>query len=183
MAGRSADQEQFLQATLRHADVLHALARRLAPLQADAADIVQETYLRAYAAWTRTRPRDTGAWLATICLNVGRDHLRRHAQHQAAVAPGPIPDLPSELDTERQALERESVARVHVLLMRLPDAQRIAITLMDVCGFTAQQVAAITGTSRGTVLARVHRGRKRLALSLIEDSTASPYGTGASNGP
>ena len=50
MPSRRADQEQFLEATLRHADVLHALARRLAPRPADAADLVQETYLRAYAA-------------------------------------------------------------------------------------------------------------------------------------
>lgn len=172
MAGRRADQEQFLQATLRHTDVLHALARRLAPRPADAADIVQETYLRAYAAWTRQRPDDPGAWLATICLNVGRDHLRRHARHQATVTPGPLPDLASGADTAQQALERESTDRVHAMLMELPEVQRIAITLMDVCGFTAQQVATITGAPRGTVLARVHRGRKRLALNLIEHGTA-----------
>jgi RNA polymerase sigma-70 factor, ECF subfamily len=173
MDGRCADQEQFLQATLRHADVLHALARRLAPRPEDAADIVQETYLRAYAAWTRQPPQDTGAWLATICLNVGRDQLRRHARHQAAVTMSPLPDLASELDTERQVLERESTDRIHALLMTLPEPQRIAITLMDVCGFTAQQVAAITDAPRGTVLARVHRGRKRLAASLIESDRAS----------
>jgi RNA polymerase sigma-70 factor (ECF subfamily) len=172
MPGRRADQEEFLEATLRHADVLHALARRLAPLPADAADIVQETYLRAYAAWARQRPRDTGAWLATICLNVGRDHRRRHARQQAAVAPGPVPELASGLDTEQQALERESADRVQAMLMRLPEAQRIAITLMDICGFTAHQVAVITGTPRGTVLARVHRGRKQLALSLAGDAAA-----------
>lgn len=164
MGGRGVDQEQFLQATLRHADVLHALARRLAPRPADAADIVQETYLRAYAAWRGQRPEDTGAWLATICLNVGRDQLRRHLRHPTA--PGPVPDLPSVLDTEQQALEHQATDQVHALLMTLPEVQRIAITLMDVCGFTAGQVAAITGAPRGTVLARVHRGRKRLALSL-----------------
>jgi RNA polymerase sigma-70 factor, ECF subfamily len=58
------------------------------------------------------------------------------------------------------------------MLMTLPEAQRIAVTLMDVCGFTAHQVADITGVPRGTVLARVHRGRKRLALSLASDGTA-----------
>jgi RNA polymerase sigma-70 factor (ECF subfamily) len=152
--------------------VLHALARRLAPRPADAADLVQETYLRAYAAWTRQRPRDTGAWLATICLNVGRDHLRRHAQHQAALAPGLVPELPSGLDTEQQALDLVSAGRVQAMLMTLPEAQRIAVTLMDVCGFTAHQVADITGAPRGTVLARVHRGRKRLALSLTSGGTA-----------
>jgi RNA polymerase sigma-70 factor, ECF subfamily len=173
MGGRGVDQERFLQATLRHADVLHALARRLAPRPADAADIVQETYLRAYAAWARQQPDDTGAWLATICLNVGRDQRRRHARQQAVVADCPLPELASSADTERQALERESTDRVAALLDTLPDAQRIAITLMDVCGFTAAQVATITGAPRGTVLARVHRGRKRLALSLSDSGRAS----------
>jgi RNA polymerase sigma-70 factor (ECF subfamily) len=174
VGGRGADQEQFLQATLRHADVLHALARRLAPQPADAADIVQETYLRAYTAWSRYQPEDTGAWLATICLNVGRDQLRRHARRHAAMTDAPLPELASDADTEQQALEHESTDRVHALLMRLPAAQRIAITLMDVCGFTAAQVATITGAPRGTVLARVHRGRKRLALNLIENGMSIP---------
>jgi RNA polymerase sigma-70 factor (ECF subfamily) len=173
MSGRRVDQERFLAATLCHADVLHALARRLAPRPADAADIVQETYLRAYTAWARRQPDDTGAWLATICLNVGRDHLRRHARDQAAVTDGPLPDLASTADTERQALERESTDRVAALLDGLPEVQRIAITLMDVCGFTAAQVATITGAPRGTVLARVHRGRKRLAVSLHDNGRAT----------
>ena len=103
---------------------------------------------------------------------MGRDHLRRHAQHQAALAPGPVPELASGLDTEQQALDLVAADRVQAMLMSLPEAQRIAITLMDVCGFTAHQVAAITGTPRGTVLARVHRGRKQLALSLASDGTA-----------
>lgn len=167
---RSGDQEQFLQETLRHADVLHALARRLAPYPVDAADIVQETYLRAFAAWGRRRPDDTGAWLATICLNVGRDELRRHARRTAAVRPGPVPDTPSHLNTADQALAGESNDRVHAALMRLPEVQRIAITLMDVCGFTAQKVSDITGAPRGTVLARVHRGRKVLAVTFAADS-------------
>jgi DNA-directed RNA polymerase specialized sigma24 family protein len=76
MRGRADDHEDFLRATLRHADLLHTLALRLAPHPADA-DIVQETYLRAYAAWRRRRPDDVGAWLATICLNTGRDERRR----------------------------------------------------------------------------------------------------------
>jgi RNA polymerase sigma-70 factor (ECF subfamily) len=58
------------------------------------------------------------------------------------------------------------------LLWTLPQAQRVAITLMDLCGFTAAQVARITGAPRGTVLARVHRGRKALARSLSDDHDA-----------
>lgn len=170
MTGRRENHEKFLQATLGHADVLHALARRLAPNSVGAADIVQETYLRAYAAWCRRRPDDTGAWLATICLNVGRDELRRHARRTAAVQPGPVPDVASNMDTAEQALNGDANDRVQAVLMTLPEVtlpevQRIAITLMDLCGFTAQQISVITCAPRGTVLARFHRGRKSLALT------------------
>lgn len=169
MKNRAGDHDEFLGATLRHADLLHALAARLAPHPADAADIVQETYLRAFTAWRRRRPDDVGAWLATICLNVGRDERRRHARRSAAIFSGPVPDLPDRADTAEAALERLGTSRVRAALWTLPEAQRIAITLMDLCGFTAAQVAAITGAPRGTVLARVHRGRKALALTLHED--------------
>ena len=175
MKGRASDHEEFLAAALRHADLLHTLALRLAPHPADAADIVQDTYLRAFAAWQRRRPDDIGAWLATICLNAGRDERRRHARRSAAVSDGPVPDLPDRADTAEAALERLGTAWVKAALWTLPESQRIAITLMDLCGFTAAQVAAITGAPRGTILARVHRGRKALALSLTgERQPAKP---------
>ncbi len=167
--GHASDHEDFLRATLRYADLLHTLALRLAPHPADAADIVQDTYLRAYAAWHRRRPDDVGAWLATICLSAGRDERRRHARRSAALYHGPVPDLPGRADTAEAALERLGTSRIKAALWTLPDSQRIAITLMDLCGFTAAQVAAITGAPRGTILARVHRGRKALALTLRDE--------------
>jgi RNA polymerase sigma-70 factor (ECF subfamily) len=166
---RSGQEEDFLQAALVHADVVHALARRLAPHPQDAPDLVQETSLRGYAAWGRRRPDDVGAWLATICLNVGRDALRRHTRRATQLDEGPVPDLPSAFDTADAALERLGSARIEAALWSLPEVQRIAITLMDICGFTAAQVAVITSSPRGTVLARVHRGRKALALLLTEE--------------
>jgi RNA polymerase sigma-70 factor (ECF subfamily) len=175
VSGRAGDHEEFLRATLPHADLLHSLALRLAPHPADAADIVQDTYLRAFAAWQRRRPDDAGAWLATICLNAARDERRRHTRRSAIVSDRPVPDLADRADTAEDALERLGTARIKAALWALPDAQRIAITLMDLCGFTAAQVAAITGAPRGTVLARVHRGRKALALSLTgEHQPAKP---------
>src|SRR5260370_19952578 len=97
---------------MRHADLLHALAARLAPHPADAADIVQDTYLRAFAAWQRRRPDDVGAWLATICLNAGRDERRRHGRRSAAIRNGAVPDLPDPADTAEARLERLGSSRV-----------------------------------------------------------------------
>ncbi|MFI7128899.1 substrate-binding domain-containing protein [Nonomuraea sp. NPDC050153] len=76
----SGGQERFLRATMPAADVVFNLARRLTPSAADAEDLVQETYTRAWAAWIDgRRPRNAAPWLATICLNAGRDRLRRTA--------------------------------------------------------------------------------------------------------
>ncbi|WP_088312782.1 RNA polymerase sigma factor [Kineosporia sp. R_H_3] len=180
---RSGQGEDFLQAALVHADVVHALARRLAPHPQDAPDIVQETYLRGYAAWGRRRPDDVGAWLATICLNVGRDALRRHARHNTLLDDRPAPDLPSAVDTADAALERLGNDRIESALWTLPEVQRIAITLMDICGFTAAQVATITAAPRGTVLARVHRGRKTLALILTDERAEQRQPREVSDGP
>ncbi len=63
---------------------------------------------------------------------------------------------------------------IDAALRRLPDEQRIAITLTDLCVFTAAEVATITGAPRGTVLARVHRGRKRLVDSIREVNRRAP---------
>jgi RNA polymerase sigma-70 factor (ECF subfamily) len=171
LRNRGSDEEDFLEATLGHADVLHALAARLAPNPHDATDLVQETYLRAYRAWGHRRPTDMRAWLATICLNAGRDQLRRGDRRSSTSLDAVIVDLADPADTADDALAIIDAARVRAALWDLPEAQRVAIALMDLCGFTAAQVATVTDTPRGTVLARVHRGRKSLALRLGDQPT------------
>src|SRR5919201_5585245 len=82
--------EDFLRATLPASDLVFNLARRLVPDRADAEDLVQETYLRAWQAWRSGRPpRRVEPWLATICLNLGRDRARR-----APPPPGGPPQMP-----------------------------------------------------------------------------------------
>ena len=92
------------------------MAAPVANAAADAADIVQETYLRAFAAWQRRRPDDVGAWLATICLNAGRDERRHHARRAAALSAGPVPDVPGRADTAEAALERLGTGRIKAAL-------------------------------------------------------------------
>lgn len=168
------DEGEFLAATLAHAEVIHALAARLTAPGQDAADLVQETYLRAFAAWERRRPEDVGAWLATICLNTGRTQLRRHLRRVAVETASEPPDLPGAADTAHDALERIRAARVRAAMATLPEPQRIAVTLVDLCGFTSGQAATITGAPRGTILARVHRARRKLALLLDGEHEHQP---------
>ena len=78
-------------------------------------------------------------------------------------------DLPDELDVAEEAIDRVQRALIERALWALPAEQRVAIALMDLGGFTAAEVATMTGSPRGTVLARVHRGRKALAHLVSEE--------------
>lgn len=158
------DQEQFLQMTLTHLDAVHALARRL--VRDGGEDLVQETWLKAWAAWPTARPKDVRAWLVTICLNTARDGWRRSQSRPEVLDDGPGLRQVSPCDPATEAVGAVRAQAVHDALWTLPEPQRVAITLMDLAGFTAREVAVITGSPRGSVLSRVHRGRKSLAVVL-----------------
>jgi RNA polymerase sigma-70 factor, ECF subfamily len=165
-----ATDDEFLRATLPALDLVHNLARGFVRSRADAEDLVQDTYLRAWQAWmTGTRPRRPGPWLATICLNLGRDRLRQ-ASLRSEFAVEPPQEPIADVDVEAAAIDRIEQAQIERALLALNEEQRIAIALMDIVGFTAAEVAAITGSPRGTVLARVHRGRKALARLVGEEA-------------
>ena len=105
--------------------------------------------------------------MATICLNAGRSRLRRAWNREVPTdSELSLPD-PASVEDEVMREMRRSV--VHDALARLPAEQRVAIALMDLSGFTAAEAARITGAPRGTILARVHRGRRKLA-QLLEGS-------------
>lgn len=158
--------DEFLSATLPALDLVYNLARRAAPDAGEVEDLVQETYLRAYEAWVRRRrPRRVEPWMATICLNAARSR-HRLAATRLEVADGREDLRPDPVDVEEQVIAGIQRSLVHRALWRLPEEQRIAVSLMDLGGLTAREVARITRAPRGTVLARVHRGRKKLAAML-----------------
>lgn len=156
--------EEFLQATLGALDLVHNLARRLLRDEQAAQDLVQETYLRAYDAWIKhRRPDKVEPWLATICLNLGRSELRRRRRHVEVLAASPGTERADPVDVSEEALGLVDRAAVRRALWQLPEEQRIAITLVDLCGLSASETAKAMRSPRGTVLSRVHRGRKSLA--------------------
>jgi RNA polymerase sigma-70 factor, ECF subfamily len=172
-----ADHRAFLEATLPYLDVVWQVARRAAGDGQDPEDLVQETYLRAYAAFGSWRGGSMRAWLAAICLNAARSEARRRRRRPWEVpARAPLDALPvARTDGGRYAadvadvviagLDAQAVARCLALL---PEPQRVCIVLVDVAGYTAAEAAQALGCARGTVLARVHRGRRRLAQLLAE---------------
>lgn len=168
MSMRKRTHDDFLEATLPSLDLAYNLARRLVDAR-DVEDVVQESFTRAFEAWISGRPpRKVEPWLATICLNTGRSWLRR-ASNRREVPTEPDPTLAGQEDVARDAIGSVRKDAVHAALWELPEEQRIAITLMDLDGFTASEVGKITDSPRGTVLARVHRGRKKLARLLEKE--------------
>ena len=175
------DHRAFLDATLPHLDVVYQVARHAAGPGQEPEDLVQETYLRAYAAFSSYRGQSMRAWLAAICLNAARSEVRRRRRRPWEVtARTPLDALPAARrdDTPDVAevviagLEAQEVSRC---LARLPDQQRLCIVLMDVAGYTAREVSEVLGCPRGTVLARVHRGRRKLGQLLAEAGVSHGY--------
>jgi RNA polymerase sigma-70 factor (ECF subfamily) len=164
--------DRFLRATLVHLDMVHNLSRRLTGSREEAEDLVQETYTHALQGWRREEPERTGAWLATICLNLARSAARRRDSRPSEVLAADAGSrVVAPADTAGEALARLDGDAVHRALQQLSEPQRVAITLMDLCGFTAAEVAELTDAPRGTVLARVHRGHKSLARMLAAQVT------------
>lgn len=164
--------DDFLSATMPTLDLVYNLARRIVRSPVLVEDVVQETYLKAYEAWASGRkPRKVEPWIATICLNVGRGYWRKASTRYEAFS-DELPEENSADDVEREALGNVQRDIVHRTLWELSDEQRLTITLLDIDGFTASEVARIMGTPRGTVLSRAHRGRKRLAR-LLEDRVST----------
>lgn len=169
--GTSMRKDDFLEATLGAMDLVHNLARRLARDAGAAEDLVQETYLAAYSAWRKhRRPDKVEPWIATICLNLARSSYRRlRARPDELLEADPAASTMASSDTAAEAIARIDRGAVHRALWALPEEQRIAVTLMDLCGLSASETARTMGTPRGTVLSRVHRGRKALAVLLRKE--------------
>jgi RNA polymerase sigma-70 factor, ECF subfamily len=158
---------EFLEAALPCLDAITQLARHLTGQRCDAEDLVQETYLRAFAHFGEYRGGSMRAWLAAICVNVARSEGRRLARrpHELLDADPEPPALSSDPVADA-ALGNVDWHAVHAGLAQLPEPQRLCIVLMDIAGYTASETADLLGCPRGTVLARVHRGRVRLARIL-----------------
>ena len=169
------DHRAFLDATLPHLDAVYQVARQAVGDGQEPEDLVQETYLRAYAAFGTFRGGSIRAWLAAICLNVARSEARRRRRRPWDLPARALPDAPAHArfpgvdeppdvaDVVIAGLESQAVSRCLALL---PEEQRLCIVLMEVAGYTAREIAEALGCPRGTVLARVHRGRRRLAQLL-----------------
>lgn len=162
--------QAFLEATMPYLDVVYRVARHAGHDHHRAEDVVQETYLRAYANFAGHRGESARAWLVTICLNLVRSERRRLARRVAEVPLSGEDAYPiagrNVADEVVAGWERERVAQA---LERLPEHHRLAVVLMDLGGLTAAEVAAQLDRPRSTVLSWAHRGHRQLAALLASE--------------
>jgi RNA polymerase sigma-70 factor, ECF subfamily len=170
----------------RHLDALYRSALRLTRKPEDAEDLVQETYLRAFRYRKRFTPgTNEKAWLFTIMTNVFRNKLRQRPPIQESIDE-PANDAYIYHQLEREGLplhlmspeelivERGFGKEVRRALEELPLPMRMVVILVDVEDFSYKEVAKILHVKIGTVMSRLHRGRRSLQKKLWEYSGRRP---------
>lgn len=171
-----ANQEELFESLLRETyNKAFHLALRLVGHAADAEDLVQETYLRAYRFFHRYDPRLPFAnWLYRIMANTHIDLMRRKGKvrtvsldevHPETGVPVDFPD--NSLTPEELVLSREFEEDMQDALNHMTPEFRLAVLLADLEGLSYEEVSQIMGTSIGTVRSRIHRGRKQIRDFLL----------------
>lgn len=159
----------FLAAALPHMDAVWGIALRLAPDRASAEDLVQETYLLAFRSFADQGSGAMRSWLAAICLNVARSQWRAGQRRPPEELGVDLSNIDAGDDVAAAALARIDRSSVAAALAELPEDHRLAVVLVDIGGLSTRQAAEILNAPAGTVLARVHRGRRRLAAILVRE--------------
>lgn len=172
--------KEFENTALQHMGALYSAALRMARDKTEAEDLVQDTYLRAYRFFDRFQPgTSVKAWLFKILRNTCINNFKKRSK------------TPEQVDFEKlRLLEEEPVSPddpeeeilyrfYHDELMRaieaLPEEFRLVILLSDVEGLSYKETAEIVERPIGTVMSRLHRGRRLLRSSLREYASELGY--------
>lgn len=166
----------FADEALPYRRQLYTIALRLTGNPADAEDLVQETYAKACAGYGGFTPgTNLRAWLYRIEVNTFYGDYRASRRRPQLVSMEALnaaaPDRTiATLSAEDAALARMPDPAVWAALRALPDYLIRTVYLADVEGYKYAEIAEMTGVPLGTVMSRLHRGRKRLRARLVEET-------------
>lgn len=186
----------FEEQALPYMDQLYAAAMRMTRNPSDAADLVQETFVKAFQAFGQFQQgTNLKAWLYRIQTNTFINNYRKNQRNPYQ---GTIDDLEdwqlggaesvtqslSTRSAEAEAIDHLPDSAVKDALQAIPEDFRLAVYFADVEGFSYQEIADIMKTPVGTVMSRLHRGRRMLRESLVDYArergiVAAPSTTGS----
>jgi RNA polymerase sigma-70 factor (ECF subfamily) len=174
-----ADQSTFADQAMQYMSSLYTAALRMTRNPADAEDLVQETYLKAYRAFGRFEEgTNLKAWLYRILTNTFINSYRSKKRRPEQTELDEVEDLylyrrlggleavTAGRSAEEEVLDHFTDSDVKAAVEALPEAFRMAVLLADVEGFSYKEIAEILEVPIGTVMSRLHRGRKALQKVL-----------------
>jgi len=173
-----ADQATFEADVMEFVPQLYSAALRMTRNPADAEDVLQETLLKAFRGYgTFKAGTNLKAWMYRILTNTFINKYRKKARRPAEVELGELEDLylykriGSDLGGATRSAEEEALDQfvdkdIKKAVEDLPENFRIPVILADVEGFSYKEIAEITDVPIGTVMSRLHRGRKALQRAL-----------------
>jgi len=177
-------QAQFTEQAMEHMPSLYSAALRMTRNPADAEDLVQETYLKAYRAWhSYQQGTNLKAWLYRILTNTFINSYRSKKRRPEQTDMDEVEDLylyrrlggleavAANRSAEDEVMDLFTDSDVKAAVESLPESFRLAVLLADVEGFSYKEIAEILDIPIGTVMSRLHRGRKALQKALFDFGT------------
>lgn len=173
---RDGERQEFDALVERYHKQAYNIAYRMAGNHADAEDLTQEAFIRAFrffGQYRRELPFDS--WLYKIMSNVFIDRLRRRPKAKIRSLDQPVQtedgeahfDVPDPGDgPEDIVISMQMDVRIQSALANLPEAFRITVIYADIEGLSYEEIAEVTKTNIGTVRSRLHRGRRLLREKL-----------------
>ncbi len=183
IAEEARDRVRFEEEALQLSDQVYRVARRLVGSREEAEDLMQDTYARAFRSWQQYQPgTNLRAWLLRILtnLNIDRGRRQRRTPELQPLEEGDYflydrleATIPDENPDEERVLERLSQNAVVEALAEVPHDFRDVLVLVDIGEFSYAEAAQILDIPLGTVMSRLHRGRRILKRALAEKAVTT----------